>query len=203
MNCKQAVPYMHHYLDGDLNGAAVLELKAHLADCPDCHKHFEQLQKADALFRSLESRKVAAPSDMTDRILRALPAPPKRKSWVNWVRRHPAMTAAAMFLVVMLSSFFSLWNEDTELIVRGKDLEQVEIHGNTVVVPEGRTVQGDLVVENGNIQVDGSINGNLVVIDGDYAMASTANIAGHITKVDQAVQWLWYKMNQFVAVLAH
>lgn len=200
MDCKQAVPLIHDYLDGELSGTQAMELKAHLSTCAACHKRFQQLEKADHLFRSLSA--VAAPPHMTDRVLRALPAPHRRRSWTNWVRRHPAATAAAIFAVVMLSSFFSLWNQDTDLIVRGTDLEQVVIKGNQVYVPADHTVQGNLVVENGTIQVDGAIEGNLVVIDGSYVLASTARISGEIKSVDQAVQWLWYKTNQFFASVA-
>lgn len=199
MDCKEAVPLIHDYLDGDLSSTQAMELKAHMSTCSACHKRFQQLEKADHLFRSLGV--VAAPPHITDRVLRALPAPPRSKAWMNWIRRHPAATAAAIFAVVMLSSFFSLWNQDTDLIVRG-DIEELVIKGNQVYVPPGRTVRGNLVVENGSVQVDGTIEGNLVVIDGTYALASTARISGDIKSVDQAVQWLWYKTNQFISAVA-
>ncbi|WP_127586823.1 zf-HC2 domain-containing protein [Paenibacillus koleovorans] len=201
MICKEAIPLIHEYLDGDLKAAQTAELKAHLSSCTDCHTRFQQLEKADHVFRSLGA--VAGPPHMTDRILRALPPPPRRKSWVSWVRRHPALSAAAIFAIVMLSSFFSLWDQDTDLIVRGSDLDHVVIQGNQVTVPNGQTVKGNLVVENGTIQVDGTIEGNLVVIDGSYALASTAHISGEIKTVDQAVQWLWYKTNQIFNAVTH
>ncbi|MDF2814485.1 MAG: anti-sigma factor [Paenibacillus sp.] len=200
MNCKEAIPLIHDYLDGSLSGSHAKELKVHLLSCTDCHKHYQQLEKADNLFRSLGT--VTAPPHITDRVLRALPAPPRRKSWVSWVRRHPALTAAAMFAIVMFSSFFSLWNEDTDLVLRG-DLENLVIEGNQVYVPPQQVVHGNLVVENGSIQVDGTIEGNLIVIDGTYALASTARISGDIKIVDEALQWLWYKTNQFFSVVTH
>jgi cytoskeletal protein CcmA (bactofilin family) len=107
-----------------------------------------------------------------------------------------------MFAIVMFSSFFSLWNEDTDLVLRG-DLENLVIEGNQVYVPPQQVVHGNLVVENGSIQVDGTIEGNLIVIDGTYALASTARISGDIKIVDEALQWLWYKTNQFFSVVTH
>ncbi|MDF2669957.1 MAG: anti-sigma factor [Paenibacillus sp.] len=201
MNCKDAIPLIHDYLDGSLSGSQVKELKGHLTSCADCHKRYQQLEKAETLFRSLGT--VTAPPHITDRVLRALPPPPRRKSWVTWIRRHPAATAAAVFAFVMLSSFFSLWNEDTDLIIRGADMNHLVIEGNQVYIPPEQVVHGNLVIENGSIQVDGTIEGNLIIIDGSYALASTARISGEIKIVDEAIQWLWYKTNQFFSAVAH
>ena len=201
MNCKRAIPLMHDYLDGDLTGTSAVELKLHLTHCASCQAHYAKLERAGALISSLKP--VAAPEHIsTERILQGLPTPAKRKVWMKWLRRHPAASVAAVFVFVMLGSFMSMWNDDKQLAVRGSDLEQVVIKGNTVVVPEGRTVQGNLIVEHGEVKVDGAINGNLVVIDGTFAMASTAQISGEITRVNQAIEWLWFKVNHFFAQLA-
>jgi hypothetical protein len=37
--------------------------------------------------------------------------------------------------------------------------------GDTVTVPAGHTYSGNLMVKNGKIQIDGQLDGNLVVID--------------------------------------
>lgn len=199
MNCKEAILLMHDYLDGDLTGPEAAQLKKHLIGCPSCQERYSKLEKAGALVSSLKP--VYAPSHMTTAaIMQSLPAPAKRSAWMKWPRRHPAASVAAIFFMVMLGSFLTMWNEDTQLVVHGSDLEQVVIKGNTVVVPEGHTVQGNLIVENGQIEVSGKINGNLVVIDGNYALASTAQISGDITSVNQAVEWIWFKLNQFVSM---
>jgi len=195
MNCKEAIPLMHDYLDGELKAAQMALLKEHLLACLACRKHFQQLERAGALLGAMP--RVAAPDSLTDRIMQSLPAPPKRSAWKTWIRRHPAATAAAVFMAVMLSSFATMWSSDNELTVKGSDLDQVVIRGNTVYVPPGSTVKGNLIVENGKIQVDGNIEGNLVVIDGSYVLASTAKISGQVTKINQAFEWLWYKMNDF------
>jgi anti-sigma factor RsiW len=199
MDCKEAILLMHDYLDGDVTGPEAAQLKKHLIGCANCRERYTKLEKAGALVSSLKP--VYAPSHMTtSAIMQSLPAPTKRSAWVKWPRRHPAASVAAIFFMVMLGSFLTMWNEDTQLVVHGSDLEQVVIKGNTVVVPEGHTVQGNLIIENGQIEVNGKINGNLVVIDGNYALASTAQISGDITSVNQAVEWIWFKLNQLFSM---
>jgi len=200
MNCKEAILLMHDYLDGDLTGPEATELKKHLIGCPSCQQHYAKLEKTGALVAS-SLKPAYAPSHLTTAaIMQKLPAQTKRSAWMKWPRRHPAATVAAIFVVLMLGSFMTMWNEDTQLVVHGSDLEQVVIKGNTVVVPEGQTYHGNLIVENGQIEVNGKIDGNLVVIDGNYALASTAQISGDITSVNMAVEWIWFKLNQMFAL---
>ncbi|GAA3409735.1 zf-HC2 domain-containing protein [Paenibacillus hodogayensis] len=198
MNCKEAILLMHDYLDGDVTGPEAAELKKHLLGCPSCQARFAKLEKSGALVSSLKP--VYAPSHLsTFAIMQGLPAPAKRSAWMKWPRRHPAATVAAVFFLVMLGSFLSMWNEDTQLVVHG-DLEQVVVKGNRVYVPEGHIVQGNLIVENGEVEVKGKINGNLIVIDGKYALASTAQISGDVKSVNQAVEWIWFKVNQIFSL---
>ncbi|UUZ82092.1 polymer-forming cytoskeletal protein [Paenibacillus sp. P26] len=92
-----------------------------------------------------------------------------------------------------------MWDEDQDLLVKGQDLQSVVIQGHTVLVPEGKTVAGDLTVEKGQVQVDGEVKGNVTVIDGSVNMASTAKISGQVKQIDEAFSWLWYKMNIWVS----
>jgi cytoskeletal protein CcmA (bactofilin family) len=102
----------------------------------------------------------------------------------------------------MLSSSLSLWNQDTEMVIKGASLEQVVITGNTVYLPAGHTINGNLMVKRGKIQIDGNVKGNLVVIDGSYNLASTAHISGKIKQIDQALDWLWFEVNEYVGLFA-
>ncbi|MDB5054757.1 MAG: rsiW [Bacilli bacterium] len=200
MNCKEALPSMHEYMDGDLSGTPLIELKKHMLFCPDCNHRFKQMQNAEALVRSLPH--VAPAADLSERIMMSLPKSKKRNSWMEWVKRHPAVSVASMFLFVMLCASVSLWNQDQEMVVKGADLDQVVIKGDMVYVPAGSTINGNLMVKRGKIQVDGEVKGNLVVIDGSYNLASTAHISGKIKKVDQALDWLWFEVNEYVSLFA-
>jgi cytoskeletal protein CcmA (bactofilin family) len=95
-----------------------------------------------------------------------------------------------------------MWNADSELTVKGSDLSQVVIEGHTVYVPEGHTVNGDLMVKSGEVEVDGDVRGNLTIIDGSVNMASTAHISGEITRINQALGWLWFKAGELVGLFS-
>jgi len=201
MNCKAAIAYMHDYLDRELPYEQTIELQRHLASCSECRMRLEALEKTDALMRSFPSEQ--APPDLANRILKSLPRTRNPRSWTTWVRRHPAVSAAALFLVVMVSSFVTMWNQSQQLTVRGSDLDHVVIQGRTVIVPAGQKVDGDLTIENGVAQVMGDVQGNLTIIDGNVTLASTAHIAGKVKTIDRAVDWAWYKVTSWFDTLAY
>lgn len=201
MRCNAAIAYMHDYLDGDLPREQSAELQSHLTECADCRGRLESLEKTDALLRSAPKPE-QAPDYLTYRIMKSLPKTRSTKTWTTWVRRHPALSAAAMFLVIMVSSFVAMWNQSQQLTVSG-DLEHVVIKGNTVIVPAGQEVAGDLTIENGTAQVEGDVQGNLTIIDGNVTLASTAHIAGKIKTIDRAVDWAWYKVTSWFDTIAY
>lgn len=203
MECNLAVSLMHDYLDDDLSKEQQLELKAHLLSCPDCRMQFKELEQSDMLMFSLRHHTPSAPLELTHRIMNALPQQKKQQRWLTWVKKHPAITAAAIFVMVMLFSTVSFWDQDTQLVVKGSDLDQVIIEGNTVIVPEGKSISGNLTVENGKTQIYGDVNGNLTVIDGSLFQASTAHISGQVKSIDQAMDWIWYKITNMFSDVAY
>lgn len=200
MDCKTALPLMHEYLDGDLSGSSAIGLREHLLACPMCKERFRRMEQTVALVK-MGAQPMRAPDHVTTKIMLALPPVRRQPHWTGWARKHPAASVAVVFLAVMLTGFANLWNADTQLSVRGNDLNEVMIEGNTVVVPSGKSVHGDLVVENGKVRLDGEVTGNVVVIDGSVIMASTAKIGGEIRQVDELVDWVWFKMNQWYATI--
>jgi anti-sigma factor RsiW len=196
MNCKQANPLIHEYLDTALEGPELTELQQHLLDCPACREFLNGLEQADACLRVVPQPTIS--DGFTDKVMFALPRGSRLTVFKRWIKRHPAISVAAVFVVVMMSSFLSLWDTENDLIVKGKDLENVVIHGDVVIVPEGQTVHGDLMIENGKMQVFGRIDGNLVVVDGSIFTASTANIAGQVTSVNETIDRFWYKIKEFM-----
>jgi len=190
VDCKQAVSWIHEYLDGQLNSSNLTILDQHLRQCESCREHFKELEIVEERVQMLRMK--AAP-DLSDRIMASLPAQQKSRTILNWLKRHPALTAAAIFVIVMFSSFATLWDTNEQLVISTNEFEKIIVNGNRVIVPEGETVNGDLIVENGEIIVEGRLKGNLVVIDGSYT-ASSANIGGRITVVNRMFDWIWYKI---------
>jgi anti-sigma factor (TIGR02949 family) len=203
MECKHASSMMHDYLDGELSRDHVEQLKLHLDQCPDCLKEFRELERTELmLFATIKQHtNISAPDELVNRIISQIPSQPKQQAWIQWIKRHPALTAAAMFLLVMLFSAVSLWDSDDQLIVKGADLDQVIIQGDTVTVPRDSKIVGNLTIENGKAEIYGEVQGNLTVIDGSYYQASTAHISGEVKQIDQALDWIWYRIiNTFTEV---
>ncbi len=186
---EHIVQYMHEYLDGDLDKEKEQELKGHLQDCKECHQVFHELEKAIALVQSTSH--ISAPNDFTQRVMSSLPKEKKTIGWNRWMRAHPLFVAAAIFFILMAGSLFGGWQEDKFAFTNQPNLVVVD---NTVIVPEGEIVEGDVLVKNGNIRVEGEVRGNVTVINGENYLASAGQITGDIEEIDQLFEWIWFTM---------
>ncbi|AZN38387.1 zf-HC2 domain-containing protein [Paenibacillus albus] len=209
MNCNVAIMQMHDYLDDELSRDEQAELKLHIDSCAACRTRLEQLERTEALTESMmDKRRTVLTSEqssaLTARIMDAVPFKRRRRAgFASWVRSHPAISVAAVFVFVMFSSFLAMYQQDSELTVSGSDLAQVVIKGDTVTVPEGARVKGDLLVENGKANVYGEVDGDVTVISGKLYQASTAHISGEVKQIDQALDWFWYKVSHSISSLAY
>lgn len=201
MKCNnEASGLMHKYLDGDLNQQEEEQLRHHLENCETCQAHFHELKRTITLIQSAEH--TPAPANFTSNVMRKLPIEKGHIKYRRWFKAHPILTAAAIFFVFMISGVFSAWNQDSQLVVSKQ--ENLVIKGNTVIVPEGVTVDGDLLVKNGNLLVKGTIDGDVTMvngklveeqhIEGEGLMASVGEVNGELEHVDQVFEWIWYNL---------
>ncbi len=189
---------MHGHLDGDITREEESRLKTHLEGCLDCQRHLQELKRAITLIQSTE--RVKAPDDFAKKVMQHLPVEKKAMRYLRWFKMHPALTAAAIFFIFMFTGLFSAWEQDTKLTVSNP--ENLIIKGDTVIVPEGVTVDGDLVVHNGNLKIEGTVNGNVTLINGQLVedkgldseglMASVGEVNGELKEVDRIFEWVWY-----------
>lgn len=184
------VHYMHEYLDGDISREHELELKEHLTSCTSCSQHMQELSKVVAFVQSASH--ITAPQHFVDHVTARLPKEKSRAGMKRWFHGHPLLTAAALFMILMSASLFTSFNEDQQFSFTKQP--NIVVEGNRVIVPKGETVKGNLVVKNGDLQIDGVVDGDVTVINGTQYMASTANVTGEIDEINQAFDWLWYKM---------
>ncbi|WP_226038561.1 anti-sigma factor family protein [Aquibacillus saliphilus] len=190
MTCKNEIIYlMHKYLDGHLAKEEEKQLRSHLQSCEACQQHFHELKRTVTLLKS--NSHIQAPDTFTNNVMGNLPKEKKRVSYMRWFKGHPVITAAAVFFIFMFGSMFTAWDQDTQLTVsKNKDL--VIQSDNTVIVPEGITVEGDLVIKNGDLKIDGSVNGDVTIINGQHLRASAGDITGEIEQINQVFEWIWY-----------
>ncbi len=210
MNCsKESVGLMHKYLDGDITRQEEEQLRIHLQGCELCQKHFHELKRAVTLVQSTEQ--VTAPADFTTKVMQRLPEEKKRMGYLRWFKTHPALTAAAIFVILMFGGVLSAWNENNSLVVSKQ--ENLVIRGDTVIVPEGETVEGELIVKNGNLRIDGTVDGNVVLVNGELItdeasngsglMASAGEVNGELKQVDALFEWMWFHLKDIIKVFFH
>ena len=188
---KHYIDYMHDYLDGDISREHEQELKKHLQGCGECQQHMHELSDTIAFIKS--ATHIMAPPSFEENVMNRLP---KRKNTVGiqkWLRRHPIIVAAAVFFLFMSATLLGSYPNDNQFSVTKQP--NLIVDGETVIVPAGEVVKGDIVVKNGTIVIEGEVDGDVTVINGDY-MASTAVVTGQIEEVDEAFEWLWYEMKQ-------
>lgn len=181
---------MHDYLDEEISAEHEMELKNHLKQCSECQKHFYELEKSIALVKSIAH--IAAPDDLTMKVMDRLPKEKKKVGVQRWFRHHPLLTAASLFLVLMMGSVFSTWNKEHDLSVSKQP--NLLVQNDTVIVPEGEVVKGDVMVRNGSIRIEGQVEGNVTVINGEKYMASAGNVTGEIKEINAIFEWIWYYM---------
>ncbi|WP_419160685.1 zf-HC2 domain-containing protein [Rossellomorea sp. BNER] len=187
---NEIIDYMHEYLDEEISHEHEQVLKGHLQTCEECQKHFHELKRTIALVQSTSH--IQAPNNFTSNVMARLPKEKKKVGVNRWFRQHPMLSAASLFLVMMVGTLFSSWNQSEEFSFTKKPELVVENH--TVIVPKGEVIEGDLTVKNGDIRVEGEVQGDITIINGKQYRASAGKVTGDIEEIDAAFEWLWYKI---------
>lgn len=192
---------MHKYLDGDLRKDEEHELRGHLETCDPCQTHFHELSRTITLIQSTEQ--MEAPVNFSKNVMKKLPTEKRHLKFSRWFKKHPVITAAAVFFLFLFSGMLSVWDKDSELVVSKQD--NLVIQGDTVIVPKGVLVVGDVFVKNGNLQIDGQIDGDVTLIngklimdlddveDGNEFLVAHVGVSGEFNQIDEWVEWIWYK----------
>ncbi|PLT28746.1 anti-sigma factor family protein [Peribacillus deserti] len=188
---EEIIDYMHDYLDEEISSEKERLLKEHLASCEDCRNYLYELKKAVSFVKVPLDLKVS--SDFTHRVMASLPQEDKKKKRIKgWMMGHPVLSAAALFIVLISGAILTSWNQGNDFSVNRQSNLVVQNH--TVIVPEGKTVKGDILVRNGDIKIEGKVQGDVTVINGNRYLASAGSVTGEIKEIDQAFEWLWYKI---------
>ncbi|MFC4322084.1 anti-sigma factor family protein [Litchfieldia salsa] len=195
MNCPiDTIQLMHKYLDEEITFEEEKQLRVHLDECKECSQHFHELKKSIALVQSTSH--IEAPSDFTLKVMANLPKEKKTVSFNRWFKNHPVLTAASLFILLMTSSVFSLWNNDQNFSVTKQP--NLVIENDKVIVPEGEVIEGNVTVKNGTIVIEGEIQGDLTIINGEKYLASAGAVTGEIKEVNELFDWLWFHMKNTV-----
>lgn len=193
MKCpEEIIELMHAFLDEEIEPEMERSLREHLRSCKECESIFNELNKTIAFVRS--SSNMQAPDHFTESIMAKLPKEKKRARAGRWLQNHPFVAAASLFFVLMMTSLLSNWNQDQEFSV--SDQQNLVVKNHTVIVPKGEVVNGDVVVQNGKLRIEGEVKGNVTVINGKEYMASAGHVTGDIKEVNQVLDWIWYYLKK-------
>lgn len=176
---------MHEYLDGDISSSHEKEMQQHLHMCTNCKHHMNELEHVVHLLQTVPA--VQVPLGFTEKVMASLPKMKLRSK--SWFRKHPLLVAVAIFTIFTSASLLSEAQNSEDFAVTNQ--EGLVVKGNQVVVPADATIKGDIVVENGDIIIEGKVDGNVTVVNGKY-MASSANVTGQVEEIDETFEWLWY-----------
>ena len=77
------------------------------------------------------------------------------------------------------------------------------VEHDIVILPEGKVITGDVIVRNGNIKIEGSVDGNVTIINGKKYLASAGQVSGDIEEVDEMFEWLWYEIKSATKNMVH
>jgi anti-sigma factor RsiW len=183
---------MHEYLDEEMERDKEFVLREHLQSCKECETIFNELKKTIAFVKSTSN--IKAPTNFTENVMARLPKEKKKIGMKRWLKTHPLMAAASLFIILMAGSMLSSWNQDKDFSVSKQ--KNLIVKNNTVIVPKGETVNGDVIVRNGKIRIEGEVKGNVTVINGEKYMASAGRVTGQIEEVNKVFDWIWYQMKQ-------
>jgi anti-sigma factor RsiW len=189
---EQIIELMHEYLDEEITPDQERLLREHLQSCKECEGIFNELKKTVAFVKSIST--MQAPDDFTANVLSRLPKE-KRTIWMQrWLKNHPLLAAASLFIILMMGSVFSTWNQDREFSVSKQ--KNLVVKNNTVIVPKGETVKGDVIVRNGKLKIEGEVQGDVTVINGEKYLASAGHVTGQIDEVNEVFDWIWYHIKK-------
>jgi anti-sigma factor RsiW len=183
---------MHEYLDEEIDPKNEMILREHLKGCKECETLFNEYKKTIAVVKG--TSRMQAPPDFTAKVMASLPKEKKKVGMQRWLRNHPLIAAASLFLVLMTGSVFSTWNQEREFSVSKQD--NLVVQNDTVIVPEGEVVKGDVIVRNGKLKIEGEVQGNVTVINGEQYLASAGHVTGQIEEVNAVFDWIWYHMKK-------
>ncbi|WP_226537553.1 zf-HC2 domain-containing protein [Fictibacillus halophilus] len=200
MQCEASVfdELMNKVLDGEATKEEERVFHAHLEECESCKEEYEMLLETLKELQ-LQNHNIKAPEGFTQAVMAKLPKEKQQIKWKRWMQRHPALTAAAIFMFFMAASVFTSYNQQDLAVVKGEGNLQIKKAERVVVVPAGETIKGDLVVENADVRIEGRVEGDVTVIKGNQYLASAGEVTGHSQEIGQVVEWVWYKLKSLVS----
>lgn len=196
MACSESmIRLINRVIDGEASKREREEFEEHIQTCETCRAHYEDLKQTIGLMQNVGI--ASAPDFFTQSVMAHLPTQKRQHLILTWLKRHPLATAAACFIILMGGYIVSMWQQAPfNAYVNGSGKVAYADH-NTAIVPKGKVIKGDLVVQNGKVKIEGKVEGDVILINSDSMLASAGQVTGHIKEVDEILGWIWYHIKHF------
>lgn len=113
-SCKKFRLMADEYIEGELTAAEMREFEAHIAECEECRKEFEELR---ALKGAIRSAKEEMPEGLHSRIMASIEAEPKKKPKRKVALFRSAAIAAACVMLCLSATLaitmIPMWRSGT------------------------------------------------------------------------------------------
>ncbi|MFC7372836.1 zf-HC2 domain-containing protein [Fictibacillus iocasae] len=182
---------MNKVMDGDADASEQEQFESHLGECAVCRAEYEAVS---FLLDELETSDLHAPVGFTAAVMSSLPYQKRKFHLQTWLKRHPFLTAAAVFMLFMAASVTTLFNQQDLAVIEGEGNLVINEKEKTVTVPKGEVIKGDLVVENADVRIEGKVEGDVTVVKGNQYLASAGEVTGDSKEIGAVVEWIWYKL---------
>ncbi|RPF53492.1 zf-HC2 domain-containing protein [Aquisalibacillus elongatus] len=200
MACNQVFEdELHHYLNHELTYEEEINLKHHIMSCRACQKHYQELKRVDQKLSDIKD--VEVPSDLKCNIMAQLPKDSRFKRGRKIVKEHPMISAAVAFFIMLFISTLMNYHSNQQMSLSKH--EGVVTQGDRVIIPEGEIIEGDFIVRNAEVVLEGQIRGNLTLVNsqvidhtihhGDQFNKYNHHVEGKVVEIDQYVHWIYHK----------
>ncbi|SES37684.1 anti-sigma factor family protein [Salisediminibacterium halotolerans] len=195
---KNQLQKIHRYMDEEMNDEEQKMLEEHVSDCGDCAAHLKEMRQTVAIVQSTSHFK--APDDITQNVMNQLPKQPPAKKGKVWLQKHPFMITAATFFLVFIISLASGFSPDAnQIAVQGEGQFYVDESNGVVIVPEGEAIYGDIRIENGDLNVEGEVHGDVTLVNGEHIQASAGGVTGEIEEINAFYERIWHHTKIFIS----